>query len=132
MAARAGPAWPVSTRLLLDEMFHPRIATELAARGHDCLAVVTEENLRESSDADLLAYTLADQRALVTNNVIDFERLRRRRADAEEPIPALIYPSDATFPRNRLFMGRLIAALDHACVTDAVTNAGGVYWLQPT
>lgn len=131
MAARANPAGPVSTRLLLDEMFHPRIATELAARGHDCLAIVAEEKLRESSDSELLAYAVAEGRALVTNNVIDFERLRRRSADAGEAVPALIYTSDATFPRNRQFIGRLIDALDHACITNAVTSAGGVYWLRP-
>lgn len=72
----------MSTRLLLDEVFHPRIATELTARGHDCLAVAAEANLRESSDVELLAHTLGDDRILVTNNVVDFERLpppRRRR-----------------------------------------------------
>lgn len=40
--------------LLLDEMFHPRIATDLIARGHDCLAVAGHPDLRETSDADLL------------------------------------------------------------------------------
>ncbi|MGB5796984.1 MAG: hypothetical protein WBH51_14485 [Mycolicibacter algericus] len=40
--------------LLLDEMFHPRIATDLMARGHDRLAVAGHPDLRETSDADLL------------------------------------------------------------------------------
>ena len=69
----------MSVRLLLDEMFHPRIASELTSRGHDCLAVAAEPDLRESDDADLLAYALEQRRTLVTNNVVDFERLRRQR-----------------------------------------------------
>lgn len=121
----------MSTRLLLDEMFHPRIATTLTSRGHDCVAVAADPGLRESSDAELLAYAVGEQRALVTNNVVDFERLRREHAAEGKPVPPLIYTSDAGFPRNRRFVGRLIAALDHACATEAVVDTGGVLWLQP-
>lgn len=120
----------MSVRLLLDEMFHPRIASELTARGHDCLAVAAEPDLRESDDADLLAYALEQRRTLVTNNVVDFERLRRQRDHTGQAVPPLIYTSDAAFPRDRRFVGRLIAALDHACSSDAVTAAGGVLWLH--
>lgn len=112
-----------SSRLLLDEMFHPRIATELSARGLDCAAVVADLDLRENSDAELFAHAVADERVLVTNNVVDFERLRRQRTAAGEPVPALIYTSDAAFPRDRRFLGRLISALEHACATDAVSAA---------
>ncbi|MGH3495074.1 MAG: DUF5615 family PIN-like protein, partial [Sciscionella sp.] len=87
--------------------------------------------LRESSDAELLADAVAEQRVLVTNNVIDFERLRRQHADGGQSVPALIYTSDATFGRTRKFIGHMIAALDHACTTDAAKVTGGVYWLQP-
>lgn len=120
----------MSVRLLLDEMFHPRIASELTARGHDCLAVAAQPDLRESDDADLLAYALEQRRTLVTNNVVDFERLRRQRDHTGQAVPPLIYASDAAFPRDRRFVGRLIAALDHACSSDAVTAAGGVLWLR--
>lgn len=87
----------MSVRLLLDEMFHPRIASELTARGHDCLAVAAEPDLRESDDADLLAYALEQRRTLVTNNVVDFERLRRQRDHTGQAVPPLIYTSDAAF-----------------------------------
>ncbi len=119
----------MTVRLLLDEMFHPRIAEELTGRGHDCVAVAAEPALRETPDAELLGYAVAERRTLVTNNVVDFEPLRRGRADAGEPVPPLIYTSDSSFPRNRRFIGRLIAELDRVCTTDAVTAAGGVLWL---
>jgi len=35
----------------------------------------------------------------VTNNVIDSERLRRQRLESNDPVAALIYTSDACFPR---------------------------------
>ncbi len=120
----------MSPRLLLDEMFHPSIATELTARGHDCVAVVDDLALRESSDEDLLAHALTEDRAVVTNNVVDFERLRRHRTAVDEPVPALIYTSDAAFSRDRRFLGRLITALDHACTSDLSAITGGVLWLQ--
>lgn len=120
----------MSARLLLDEMFHPRIASELVARGHDCLAVAGDPVLQASSDAHLVAFAISDGRALVTNNVGDFERLRRERAAIGEPAPPLIYTSDSTFPRDRRFVGRLIAALDRVGLDDAVITGGGVLWLQ--
>lgn len=122
----------MTARLLLDEMFQPRVATELNARGHDCLAVASDSALRGTADADLVQRAVDDDRTLVTNNVVDFERLRRQRSAAGEAVPQLIYTSDIAFPRNRRFIGRLIAALDEVCRSDARTTAGGVWWLEPT
>ena len=122
----------MSGRVLLDEMFHPRIAADLAERGHDCRSVAADPLLRQRSDADLMAVALAERRALITNNVIDFERLRRGRAADGATVPQLIYTSDATFPRDRRFLRRMIEALDAALKTDAVTQHGGVLWLAPT
>ncbi len=121
----------MSTRLLLDEMFHPRIAAELAARGRDCVAVAGDATLRASADADLMTFAVAQGRALVTNNVVDFERLRRQRIALGEPVPELIYTSDTAFPRDRRFIGRLIAALDGVIAGDLLRDTGGVLWLQP-
>lgn len=122
----------MSARLLLDEMFHPRIADELAKRGHDCRSAVADPALRQRSDADLMAVAAAESRTLVTNNVTDFERLRRDRAADGSAVPPLIYTSDASFPRDRRFLGRLIEALDAAVKTDAVSQHGGVLWLTPS
>ena len=121
----------MTARLLLDEMFHPRIAAELTARGHDCVAVAANPTLRETSDADLLQRAVDEDRVLVTNNVVDFERLRRQRSAGGEAVSQLIYTSDAAFPRNLRFISRLIAALDEACRSDAIAASGGVLWLSP-
>lgn len=118
-------------RLLLDEMFSPRIADHLNAAGHDCIAVAAEPALRETPDAALVQLAAEDERIFVTNNVIDVEPLRRSRAEAGEVVPLLIYTSDSTFPRDRRFVARIGSALDEACRTGAVTDAGGVLWLRP-
>lgn len=75
---------------------------------------------------------LAGERVLVTNNVVDFELLRRQRSAMDEPVPPLVYTSDATFPPNRQFVGRLVEALEHAAKNRMVHATGRVLWLTPT
>ena len=120
----------MSGRLLLDEMFHPSIATELAHRGHDCRSVVADPDLRQRSDSDLVALAVAEDRTLVTNNVVDFERLRRERVAEGAQVPPLVYTSDASFPRDRRYVGRIVEALDSALKTEAAHRHGGVFWLS--
>jgi hypothetical protein len=120
----------VSTRLPLDEMFDARIAERLATHGIEAEAVVANPRLRETPDSDLLDHALAAGRALVTNDVRDFERLRRSRTADGVPVPELIYTSDRSFPRDRNFINRLVSALEATARTEAVTGAGGVLWLQ--
>jgi len=119
----------VSTRLLLDEMFSPRIAEELNERGQDCVALVANPAARASTDEQVLLRAIEEQRAVVTNNVVDFERLRRQRVETADLMPPLIYTSDVAFPRNRRYVARLIDALERACIADAVESSGGVLWL---
>jgi predicted nuclease of predicted toxin-antitoxin system len=100
--------------LLLDEMFSPQIAAELALRGVDCRAVVADPVLRAQADLEIFDAGVRDGRVIVTNNVTDFESLRRAREAAGGPVPGLIYTSDVTFPRARAYVSRLAAALEAA------------------
>lgn len=77
--------------LLLDEMFSPAVATDLAARGIDCRAVVADPVLRALSGLEIFQASLAEGRVLVTNNVPDFESLRRAHEAAGDGVPGLIY-----------------------------------------
>ena len=117
--------------LLLDEMFSPAIATDLAARGIDCRAVVTDPMLRALSDLEIFQAVLAEGRVLVTNNIPDFERLRRAHEAAGNEVPRLIYTSDLTFPRIKAYVSRLGAALAPAAVGRETARCGGVLWLRP-
>ena len=122
----------MSGRLLLDEMFHPSVAVRLVDRGHDCRSVVADPALRQRADSDLMALAVAEDRTLVTNNVVDFERLRRDRVAESAPVPPLVYTSDSSFPRNRRYVSQIVEALDAALKTDAVGRHGGVLWLSPS
>lgn len=118
-------------RLLLDEMFAALIADHLKDRGIDCRAVTADQTLRSVDDAGVLAAALADGRVLVTNNVPDFEMLRRSRQGDNLPVPKLIYTWDSAFPRDRRFVARLVMALEHAARERLVDKHGGVLWLEP-
>jgi predicted nuclease of predicted toxin-antitoxin system len=116
--------------LLLDEMFTALIADHLKDRGIDCRAVTADPTLRSLGDADVLAAALADGGVLVTNNVPDFEALRRVRQGDSLPVPQLIYTSDSAFPRDRKFIARLVTALEGAAKDHLAARHGGVLWLN--
>ena len=116
--------------LLLDEMFSPAIAAELTARGVDCRAVVSDVSLRAQEDLAILEAALIENRILVTNNVPDFESLRRAWDAAGRTIPGLIYTHDSTFPRTKSFASRISDALEDAARTHEVARRGGLLWLS--
>lgn len=117
--------------LLLDEMFSPAIAGDLTARGVDCRAVVADMLLRAQSDLEIFETALLEGRVIVTNNVPDFESLRRAREAAGGEIPSLIYTSDLAFPRTKAYLTRLAAALERAAADHEAARHGGVLWLRP-
>jgi hypothetical protein len=116
--------------LLLDEMLSPAIAAELAARGVDCRAVAADPTLRSQSDLDIFETALLEGRVVVTNNVCDFESLRRARDAAGGTSPGLSYTSDETFPRTKAYVTRLAAALETAARDHETAVCGGVLWLR--
>jgi len=117
--------------LLLDEMFPPAIAVELAARGVDCRSVAADALLRAQSDLEIFDAALLGNRVVVTNNVPDFESLRRAREASGGESPGLIYTSDHTFPRTRAYVPRVVAALETAATGHETARRGGVLWLGP-
>ena len=117
--------------LLLDEMFSPAIAAEFTSRGVDCRAVVADALLRAQSDLEIFDTGLLEGRVIVTNNVPDFESLRRAREASGGELPGLIYTSDLAFPRTRAYTSRLVTALEAAAVGHEPARHGGVLWLRP-
>jgi hypothetical protein len=133
VTARTRKASPTNTpdALLLDEMYSPRIASLLAKRRIDCTAVAEDPLLCASDDETVLLAALDQRRVLVTNNVVDFERLRRSRIAAGLPVPPLLYTDDPTFPRSRAFVDRIAIALAVAATEHVTAAHGGVLWLSP-
>jgi uncharacterized protein DUF5615 len=126
-----GPGGDKPDALLLDEMFSPAIADGLAARGIDCRAVVAGALLRALSDLEIFETALLEGRVIVTNNVPDFENLRRARDAAGGAIPGLIYTPDVMFPRTKAYVARLVTALADAAAGHETASCGGVLWLRP-
>ncbi len=120
----------IADRLLLDEMFASRISDMLTERDVDCLAVCDSSDLAGRGDDEILEASTSTDRVLVTNNVGDFEILRRRRTSAGIEIPEIIYTDDSTFPRNRHFADLIAAALENAARNQLARRDGGVHWLQ--
>lgn len=94
-------------RLLLDEMFAPRIAEELRRRGHDVVALVADPELRALPDAAVYEWAGEQHRRIVTENVKDFRPLL-----AAGTGPGVIFTSSRSFPRSRRDLGPLVEALD--------------------
>lgn len=90
-------------KLLLDEMWSREIAIQLRSRGHD-VAAVTEPELeaRYAATADDVVFDQAqkDGRAIVTDNVGDFERARVGFEATGRRHYGLIYALAPQFNRN--------------------------------
>lgn len=118
-------------RLLLDEMFSPRIARQLRDRGHDVVAVNERAEWLGLSDSDVMSLARREHRAVVTNNLRDFRPLH-----AEAVIPGgpghfgmVLVPSN--YRRTVADTGRIIKALEAALAErpDDDSLANGETWL---
>lgn len=116
--------------LLLDEMFAPAIADQLSALGVDCRAVAADRALRSHPDLEVFETAVREGRIVVTNNVRDFESLRRAHQAIDNPLPGFIYTCDTAFPRTRTFTTRIVTALHEAAASHAVARYGGILWLS--
>jgi uncharacterized protein YbjT (DUF2867 family) len=121
----------VTVRLLLDEMFSPEIAAELVKRGHDVVAVAADPELVGLPDEQVLEWATDQGRCLVTENVKDYEVLRRAAAAQGTTHAGLLYSGPRRFPRDRRFVGALVVALDKMIATGQLPGPGEVGWLAP-
>lgn len=117
-------------KLLIDEMWAPRLAEELRRRGHDVVAVAERPQLRGETDAVVLAVALAEGRAVFTDNISDFVPLIQAAIDAGRSHPKLILTSYARYPRqSRRTFGRVVSALD-ALLSSEQEPVSDVVWLR--
>jgi Domain of unknown function (DUF5615) len=119
----------VSPGLVLDEMFSPEIASGLVKRGHDVVAVASDPALVGLPDEQILQWATAQGRCLATENIKDFEILRRAAAAQGRAHAGLVYSNPQRFPRGRRFTGALVAALDRMVASGQVPGADEVGWL---
>ena len=120
-------------KLLLDEMYPPVVAEQLRTRGHDVVSVHDPEyrRLEGAPDEEIFAAALAEERALVTENVPDFRRLEADALARGEAQATLVFTSNRQFPRGEPgTIGRLVEAL-HELLSEAPLPRGSLFLTRP-
>jgi hypothetical protein len=120
-------------RLLLDQHFSPTIAQQLRSRGHDVASVEEQPRLRGRADRDVWSLAVAEQRALLTEEVKDFAPLVREWAVAGDRHFGVVFISRRSMPRGAgtigLYVERLDEFLNEHRADDALADQ--VAWLSP-
>lgn len=117
-------------RLALDRHYSPVIALQLRERGHDVVAA-RERGWHDCSDEELLVRCADEERALLTNNVVDLTVLARRWAEEGRQHAGVVFTSDASLPRTHATIGRYTLLLDALLRANPGTRAftSRVHWL---
>ena len=129
MASPPGP--PRWVKLLLDA-HHSRVAAErLRASGYDVQAAFDHPELAVPADEELLRRASADDRAVVTENARDFDRIVRSWAATGEHHAGVIFTSPRRFHRGSTgYPENLIVALTRFLATPPVAEHDWVHWLE--
>lgn len=115
-------------------MYSPAIAEQLRARGHDVVSIHDPEyrRLESAADEEIFAVALAEDRALVTENVPDFQRLESDALARGDAHAALVFTSNRQFPRGQPgTAGRLVEAL-HTLMTECPTLRRSLFLKWPS
>ena len=97
-------------KLLLDEMYPPRLADGLRAAEVDA-ATVAELGLAGRADLDVFATAVADGYVLLTENVADFARIAADHLTAGHHHPGVLIALSSRFSRRPAGRGALVAAV---------------------
>ena len=111
-------------KLLLDEMISWRIAEQLRRKGHDVVAVKRDRpELQQRLDPTVLAAAAAERRAVVTNNVRDYQPAQERTLARGETHYGVIYTYDNTLPRNKASIQLWVTTLDKLLKANPAEDA---------
>lgn len=116
-------------KLVLDEMYSPKIGRKLRDLGHDVISVKDRLDLVSSSDPDLVSLMTAEDRAIVTNNALDFVPLINQLEAAGVEHPGVFLTSDKSLPRSRATIGRYVEVLDSLLRASSDPPHNEVRWL---
>jgi hypothetical protein len=118
-------------KLLLDIHHSPAAAKQLRRRGHDVLAAAVDPRLSVLADEELLRYCATEGRAVVTENVKDFDRIIRVWSTKKEHHAGVVFTSPRRFHRGRLsYPEDLVVALARLLAEPPETEEGWVHWLE--
>ncbi len=125
-------------RLVLDEMWTPTIAVELRKRSFDVIAINEPAHATRYSgvtDDHVFSRAQADGRAIVTDNIADYEMARRDWESRGTTHHGVIYALDPPFNRHRGddVIGQVVNALEYflAVAESAPEPSNQVHYLRP-
>jgi predicted nuclease of predicted toxin-antitoxin system len=116
-------------KLLLDEMYSPGLAKALRAADVDVCTVV-ELGLAGSSDPEVFAAAIAEDRALLTENVADFARISSEHVVAGQHHPGVLIALSSRFSRRAARIGALVTAVGD--ITDQQLADRLIYLRAPS
>jgi hypothetical protein len=97
-------------KLLLDEMYSARLADALRAAGVDVRTVV-ELGLAGSSDLEIFAAAIAEDRALLTENVADFAPISAEQVSAGQHHAGVLIALSSRLSRRAAGIESLVFAV---------------------
>lgn len=125
-------------RLLLDEMWTPTIAAELRKRHFDVIAINEPAHAGRYAglpDDEVFAHAQEDGRAVVTDNIPDYEKARLDWEARGTAHHGLIYALNPPFNRHRgdAVIGQVVKALEHFLSSSEAEARphNGVHYLHP-
>jgi hypothetical protein len=118
-------------KLVLD-VHHSRIAAaRLRQKGHDVVAAADDPRLAELADEELLRHAAAEDRALVSEDAKDLDRIVRRWAATGEHHAGVVLTSTRRFHRGgAAYPENLIASLTRLLESPPEAEHDRVHWLH--
>jgi hypothetical protein len=117
-------------KLLLDTHHSRRAAERLRKDGHDVTAAADDPVLAELPDDELLRAATAQGRAVVTENVRDFDRIIRMWASTGEHHAGVVFTSPRRYVRSsKDYPQNLVVALGKLLADPSSLEADWVIWL---
>lgn len=101
-------------KLLLDEMWSPAVAVQLRRRGYDVVAVAERIDLRTGSDATIFGAAMAEERAILTEDIVGFRPLAAVEITSGRFHPGLVIAHRRRFST----LGRLVRNLERLLDSD--------------
>lgn len=93
-------------------MISPRIALGLRGDRHDVQAVKRDRpDLASRRDSEIVQLMAVEHRAIVTNNIADFQSIHDRFIAAGEDHYGMVFTFDTTMPRTKAAVPRWIEVL---------------------
>lgn len=111
-------------KLLLDEMIAPRIARELREKDFDVQAIKADRpDLEALPDREIIRRIAAEQRAIVSNDVLDFQLIHNQMQAAGEEHYGMVFTTDKAMPRNKVSISLWVEALSQLLQANPADDA---------